>query len=216
MNYNKTKIYKIWSPKGDKIYIGSTCKEYLCQRMNTHRCDYKKYKKNNTKYTTSSFLLFDEYGLENCFIELIESKECNNNDERIQLEGHYIRLLKCVNKNIAGRTRKEYIEDNKETLKEVNKVYRENNKESINEKAKEFYLINKEKINEIHKQYREKNKEKKNNKSKEHYFINKDKINEKRREKVICECSSEFRLASKSRHIKTEKHQRFLMETIDT
>lgn len=32
VNYGKTKIYKIWSPKGDNIYIGSTTKEYLSQR----------------------------------------------------------------------------------------------------------------------------------------------------------------------------------------
>jgi hypothetical protein len=36
-------------------------------------------------------------------------------------EGHYIKNIMCVNKNIAGRTQKEYRDDNKEKLKEYKK-----------------------------------------------------------------------------------------------
>ena len=67
MNYQNTKIYKIESHIGDKIYIGSTTKKYLSQRMDKHRYDYKEWKKNR-KSKTMSYLLFDEYGVENCFI----------------------------------------------------------------------------------------------------------------------------------------------------
>ena len=82
--YEKAKVYKIWSTRGDKIYVGSTCKDYLSQRMTAHRCSYRQWKSKSIKYT-SSFLLFDEYGLENCFIELLEAKECNSKDELSQL-----------------------------------------------------------------------------------------------------------------------------------
>ena len=46
-NYNNGKIYKLEPmcnhDDGD-IYIGSTTKEYLCQRMTAHKYQYKQYK----------------------------------------------------------------------------------------------------------------------------------------------------------------------------
>jgi hypothetical protein len=116
INYKNTKIYKIWSPQGDKIYIGSTTKELLCQRMTAHRKEYRKWKKTNIQCVTS-YLLFEEYGIENCFIELLEARECSSKDELRQLEGKYIRELTCVNRRIEGRTRKEYREDHKDEIK---------------------------------------------------------------------------------------------------
>ena len=50
-NYNKGKIYKIEPicdhDEGD-IYIGSTTKDYLSQRMVFHKGDYIKWKKRET------------------------------------------------------------------------------------------------------------------------------------------------------------------------
>jgi len=63
-DYSKTKIYKIWSHSGDKIYIGSTCKNYLSERMTSHRGQYAQWKKNNTRDRISSFDLFEEYELQ--------------------------------------------------------------------------------------------------------------------------------------------------------
>ena len=40
VNYSNGKIYKIESDLGDLIYIGSTTKYYLSQRMERHRFDY--------------------------------------------------------------------------------------------------------------------------------------------------------------------------------
>ena len=116
INYKNSKIYRIWSPQGDKVYIGSTTKELLCQRMTAHRKEYRKWKKTNIQCVTS-YLLFEEYGIENCFIELLEAKECNSKDELNQLEGKYIRELTCVNKRVEGRTRKQYREEHKEEVK---------------------------------------------------------------------------------------------------
>jgi len=179
MNYNNTKIYKIWSIKGPKIYIGSTTKDKLCDRMATHRKDYKKWKLGKCNKTTS-FDLFEEYGLENCFIELIEARECNNKDEKNKLEGGYIRTLKCVNKNIAGRTQNEY--------------------------SKEYYELNKEHIKEYSKEYYELNKEHK----KEYYELNKNKINENKKIQYNCICGSICRISDKSRHFKSNKHINFI------
>jgi hypothetical protein len=48
--YNNSKIYKIeplcdYEEEGD-IYIGSTTKKYLCERMAEHRKDYKRWMRN--------------------------------------------------------------------------------------------------------------------------------------------------------------------------
>jgi sugar-specific transcriptional regulator TrmB len=122
VNYGKTKIYKIWSPIGDKIYIGSTTKNYLSQRMDEHRSSFRKYlQSDKTKMNTSSIIIFNEYGIENCFIELIEAKVCTTKDEQRKLEGKYIREINCLNKNKAGLTKNEsqnnYYNNNKDKIK---------------------------------------------------------------------------------------------------
>ena len=92
VNYNNGKIYKIESHCGDKVYIGSTTKEYLSQRMDAHRRGYKQWKNGTTHFLTA-FIIFDEYGLENCKIILLEACICNTKDELYAREAHYIKLL---------------------------------------------------------------------------------------------------------------------------
>ena len=71
--YHNSKIYQITDIGYNKCYIGSTTEE-LSQRMARHRAGYKRFLKSGKKLM-SSFNLFNEYGLENCKIELIsESK----------------------------------------------------------------------------------------------------------------------------------------------
>ena len=106
IDYSKGKIYKIESHQGDKIYIGSTTKDKLCQRMAKHRGEYNYWKNGiNNRYLTS-FKIFEEYGLENCFITLIESYPCISRDELTSREGYYIKSLTCVNRNVAGRKKR--------------------------------------------------------------------------------------------------------------
>ena len=45
INYKYGKIYKITSEHTNKIYVGSTCKKLLSQRLTFHRKNYKKWKK---------------------------------------------------------------------------------------------------------------------------------------------------------------------------
>ena len=47
-------------------------------------------------------------------------------------EGFYIREIGTLNMNVAGRTKKKYMEDNYEHLKEASKRWHENNKEHMN------------------------------------------------------------------------------------
>ena len=47
--YENGKIYKLVSPHTNKIYIGSTCKKYLCQRMADHNSRFRKWDLNNNE-----------------------------------------------------------------------------------------------------------------------------------------------------------------------
>ena len=136
-DYQKTKIYKIVSHVGDKVYIGSTAKEYLSQRFQQHKKDYKEWKKKGHK-ALSVYEIFDDYGLENCQIVLIEEFSCNSKDAKNAREGYFIREFDCVNKRIEGRTKSEYYEDNKQKLIQQSKQYYNDNKEKISEKRKEI------------------------------------------------------------------------------
>jgi len=154
IDYQKRKIYKIESHLRDKIYIGSTTNEYLCQRMRGHRKNYNQWKKENRDLTTS-FILFEEYGIDNCEIILIEAYPCNSKDELKSREAHYIKTIKCVNKCIPGRTSKQYDIDNKDRIQQRKLKYYEDTKD----KQLEYYHTNKEQISERRKIHYEKNKE---------------------------------------------------------
>ena len=81
-DYSKNKIYKIYSYLGNKIYIGSTVYEFVSQRMAKDRTDYQQWKKKNSRSFTRSFVLFEEYGIENCIIEFIVAKPCIDKNEQ--------------------------------------------------------------------------------------------------------------------------------------
>ena len=133
-DYNKGKIYKLWSPSKNLVYYGSTC-ETLPQRLASHRCKYKTYMNTNKNYITAYKVL----ECEDYKIELIEDYPCNNKQQLCKKEGEYIRELKCVNKNIAGRTYKEWEEENKEKRSEQHKQYDKVHKQQIKEKKQKHY-----------------------------------------------------------------------------
>ena len=156
VNYSKGKIYCIIPivehDEGD-VYIGSTAKYYLSQRMDTHRSNYQKWRVGYVKYTTTSFNLFDKYGVGNCKIVLLESVDAKSKDELLAREAHYIKTMKCVNKVVPLRTYKEYKADNRDHILELKKVYRETNKEIIQSRDKEYRDKNKELLKLKSKQY---------------------------------------------------------------
>ena len=158
VNYSKGKIYCIVPivehDEGD-VYIGSTAKYYLSQRMDTHRSNYQKWRVGYVKYTTTSFNLFDKYGVGNCKIVLLESVDAKSKDELLAREAHYIKTMKCINKVIPLRTRQQYKEDNKERITE----YRLSIKEQTRLKDQEYRDKNKELLKIKSKQYYEKNKD---------------------------------------------------------
>jgi hypothetical protein len=119
-DYKNGKIYKLCSPQGEEIYIGSTTLP-LYKRLYFH----KKQQKCSSKY------LFENY--DNVKIELLENFPCNKKKELTKKEGCYVRENKCLkenkclNKNVPGRTAKEWYQDSN---------YYEKNKEKLNKKFK--------------------------------------------------------------------------------
>ena len=93
VNYGKTKIYKIYSHCGNLVYIDATTKEYLSQRFQQHKNEYKKYIKNDGKFT-NLFGLFEMYDVEKCKIELIEMFPCSNKDEKTARVRYHKEILK--------------------------------------------------------------------------------------------------------------------------
>jgi len=166
-DYQQGKVYVIRSPHTDDEYIGSTI-QTLCQRMSGHRAN-----KN-----CRSHLIIDAG---DAYIELIEEYPCDNIEQLRRREGEIIRSRpNCINRNVAGRTEKEWTEDNKTILRQKRLVYLEITKEkhraswkAYREKHKEnrkkYEKENKEALKAYHKQYREKNKEKMSQKAKERY-----------------------------------------------
>ena len=128
VNYSLGKIYKIEPITGGEVYIGSTSLPLLSTRMANHRSGYKRWKGGKGKKTTS-YDLFEKYGVENCQILLLENVNATNKDELAAREGHWIRNTACVNKIIVGRTQREWVDDNKESYSLYHLQYRKNNKE---------------------------------------------------------------------------------------
>jgi len=142
VNYANGKIYKIECLTTGLIYVGSTTKERLSQRMVEHRKKYKRHLKGKYPYTTSFKVLEND----NYITGLLESVNCNTKDELYAREGFYIKTLNCVNKHMMGRTRQEYRQDNKEQIQEQRKQYYQNNIEHKKEYDKQYRETKNEQI----------------------------------------------------------------------
>jgi hypothetical protein len=180
VNYSNSSIYKLSciDPSIKDIYVGSTTNFVRRKQQHKNCCN----DSNDKHYNCYVYKFIRENG---CFEnwEMIEIEKYQATDKR-QLhtrERYWLETLKAtLNKVVPTRTKKEYVENNKESIREKQKEYVENNKESISQKRKE---------------YRENNKQS---------------INEKRKEKMTCECGSIHRINEKARHIKSKKHQNFI------
>ena len=127
--YKRGVIYTIRNINDDTlIYIGSTTNN-LSKRFYNHKKDCKSGK------SCSLYNYINDDDWTDWYIELYENYPCNNKKELERREGQVIREIGTINKNIAGRIRKEYREDNYDILKEKKKIYRIENIEKI----KEYY-----------------------------------------------------------------------------
>lgn len=163
VDYKEGKIYKLTSEHTEKIYIGSTTQKYLSSRLSTHKGQYTRCEnKTNSKY------LFE---LGDVKIELLECFPCNSKDELHARERHWINLNRqqSINIRLPGRTKEQYLIDERENINTRKKQYREENANAISDKGKRYYQENSEKIKERQNAYRKANLEKINASKRERY-----------------------------------------------
>ena len=146
MDYKNGKIYQILNNVNDEVYVGSTTQQ-LSKRFYWH----KKNANCKTVSKTKVVELIRGLGVDKFYIELIELYPCNSKEELTAKEGHYIRERGTLNMLIAGRTSKQYKEDNKEHIKQTNKQWYENHKEQRAEKSKIYQEQNKAHITQYQK-----------------------------------------------------------------
>ena len=175
-DYAKAKVYKIVDNTSDKIYIGSTCEPTLARRLADHVQKYKRFVKEAHHFVTSFKVL--ESG--DYDIQLIENFPCNSKDELHAREGHFIRLLECVNKVIPGRSDIDYRLENKSKISTTQKKYRDENMVKV-KMGKQAYYNN-----------------------------NKNAISTKSKQKYNCSCGGKYTHANKHIHAKTQHHQSYL------
>ncbi len=207
--YKNGKIYTIRCKNDDSlIYVGSTVQP-LFKRWHQHKSNVNNEK--NKEYNTLVYQKIRETNnLNDWYIELYEEFPCENKEQLNKREGEIIREIGILNKLIAGRTKKEYYEDNKTKLLDIMTQYRQDNKDIIAEKNKKYRQDNKSKISEQRKEYRLNNKDKRKeyyesnkNKIKEYYESNKNKIKEYRLENKdkIKEYQKQYRESKQTQQI---------------
>jgi len=136
-DYSKSVIYKICckDPTIEDIYVGSTTnftKRKAQHKKNCNNANHKGY--NNYKYQ----FIRDNGGFDNWDMVLIKDYSTDTKRKLEMEERRVIEELKpTLNKQIPTRTYKEYREDNKEYIQDINKEWYEKNKERILKKQKE-------------------------------------------------------------------------------
>ena len=133
-DYQKSKIYKLWSPSKNLVYYGSTT-ETISRRLSKHLTDFNRYDNTTQKGYVNSFKILEcpDYK-----IELVEDYPCNNRQQLCKKEGEYIKANECVNKCVAGRTAEEYYLDNIDKKKQYDADYRDANADKIKQYNKEY------------------------------------------------------------------------------
>ena len=144
VNYQLGKIYTVRSLTSPEIYVGSTIAP-LCKRMAVHRSNWKK----GLILGRNKEIVKD---INKWYIELYENFPCDKVEELTAREGVIIREIGTLNKNIAGRTAKDYYIDNTDTIKTKIKQYKIKNADNIKEYKKDYYLENIDRIKEHKKQ----------------------------------------------------------------
>jgi len=198
------RVYKICTDEKytDEIYIGSTFDslENRFRRHKTHYC--------------SSSILFDKYGYENCHIELVKEYDVIDREHLEAYETLWICKYrnKCVNKSVPFCIKKIYLKvyrkDNRYTISKQRKVYYETNKDDILKQKKIYYDANKDTILEQRKAFRKDNIDTILKYQKSYRITNRDTLLEKKKAPWTCEsCNITMRISSKTRHLKSKKHQ---------
>jgi len=206
IDYAKTIIYKLVHKDDlydENIYTGHTTE--MTKRKNLHKSDCtnpnsKSYNQKNYKY------IRENGGWDEWLMIEIEKYPCKDKPEAVARERVIQTEMKAkLNSLIAGRTIKEWRQDNRDNISEKGKQYYNKNREKIAKQSNEYYNKNREERCEKQKQYRKANKDIINEKQKKHYEDNSEKILEKQKEKTTCDhCGKYVRKHDIARHKRTQ------------
>jgi hypothetical protein len=180
-DYAKTIIYKlIYYDYSDLVYVGSTTNFTNWKQSHKESCLNLNSKKSNLKIYVN---IRKNGGWDNWNMIKICDYPCNNKRDAELEEDKYMMELKAnMNSQRPSRTKKQYYEDNKNTIQQYSKQYRDYNKDYF-------------------KEYREDNKDILKVKSIQYYEHNKEKL----KEKIKCECGCEVNKSSLTRHQSSKK-----------
>lgn len=159
-DYSKGKIYRIVCNETGEQYIGSTTQS-LALRIAQHR----NYSKTPRDQCNSKQII--DRG--NYAIVLIEECPCENKEQLERRERHFIETMDCVNRYVPTRTRKEYYQDNYESIAEQRRKYEEDNRQRLTERQRLYRLNNKEKTDKYQREYCEANRERINENQRKNY-----------------------------------------------
>ena len=98
------RFYKIVVVGLNLCYIDSTCAK-LSKRLGRHGADYEIYV-GGKKHFTTVHKIFNEYGKENCKLDLVANYPCHSKQAILKREGFHIQSTEGVNRCVAGRTPK--------------------------------------------------------------------------------------------------------------
>jgi hypothetical protein len=185
------RVYKIVCDETDfgECYIGSTF-DSLANRLGGHKSEYKKWKEGRKEAKTTSYKLFEKYGVGNCEIVLIKEYEVLDRRHLEVYETLWIYKLKTINKNnpVGGLLKRQqdqrWREENKEEIKLYMKEYYEENKEAFSLRNKDYRETHKEELKLYHKDYYEKNKGK---------MLSQQKVNGEKNKEVISLRNKDYR-----------------------
>jgi hypothetical protein len=155
-DYSKTKVYKLVHVDANDefadVYVGSTCQP-LSTRLRGHRAEYRNPK---TGKSTRKLQWFDDVGIENVTIVLLENTPCASFEEQRQHERRWCDALKpslnCRNPYVTREERRKL----KSTYR---RQHYEVNRDKVQEKNKRWAQENRERVKEYHRQYYQENKE---------------------------------------------------------
>lgn len=139
----KGKVYKIVHNKSNICYVGSTFNS-LAQRWQHHKADYAKWL-NGKKDNIAIYAYFKKHGIENFRIMLIQEYEVLDRRHLETKEQLWISKLKACNTNnpielpLKKHYMQLYVNQNKDHLREVGKLYRAKHKIEIGVKQIKQY-----------------------------------------------------------------------------
>jgi hypothetical protein len=203
-------IYKIIADNDETKmpYIGSSTQKLLSARMKNHRDDYKAFKDGKKTSFTASFILFDEFGIQNCKIVLLQSYQVSSKDELRAREQEWIDKIPNCNKYKAFRTE----EQKKEYQRNYDKQYAIDNREKILKQKKVYAEEHKEERAEYYTKWRADNREKLLEDKKADYQKNKEKYLTLKAVKITCECGTVCSKGNLPAHKKSKQHQNYILQ----